>query len=304
MFPAPPPPEGGPPPCPRPSSPRRDRDSVGDPRVSTSLGSPSSLGVESSHDDSTPPPFGFGVESSCHDLTPPPPPFEVNSSWDDSTPLPSLWWVDSSRENLTPPPHSVAATPRVFLYSGGLAAPLIPFHSVGIGVHSGGLTPPRVPPYSPGFCSLPSPAASFFVPLFPPCPMAALRRRLVGRCGGDVPTVAPAGPHIPPLPSRPAFLCAPCRRRQRGVAVGGVWGGIKTWTAMGWGTQESNVGGPLGETVAGRSEIGKATSAAANEAGAGGRHRARPGVRERVAGRRFLRGGGARRGAVRPIEWP
>ena len=33
-----------------------------------------------------------------------------------------------------PPPHSMAAPPRFFLHSRGLAAPLLPFHSVGIGV--------------------------------------------------------------------------------------------------------------------------------------------------------------------------
>ena len=65
-----------------------------------------------------------------------------------------------------------------------------------------------------------------------------------------------------------------------------MWEGIKTWTAMGWGTQVSNMGELLGETAAGRSEIRKSTSAAANEAGAGGRHGERPGVRERVAGQR------------------
>ena len=41
--------------CPRPSSPRRDRDAVGAPRDLTTSGTPPSLGVDSSHDDSTPP---------------------------------------------------------------------------------------------------------------------------------------------------------------------------------------------------------------------------------------------------------
>ena len=74
------------PPRPRPSSPRWDRDTVGAPRVSTPLGTPYSLGVESSHDDSTPPPFVCGVELSCHDSTPLLPPLGVKLSWDDSTP--------------------------------------------------------------------------------------------------------------------------------------------------------------------------------------------------------------------------
>ena len=41
-----------------------------------------------------------------------------------------------------------------------------------------------------------------------------------------------------------------------------------------------------GGTAAGRSETRKATSAATDEAGSGGRHGARSGERERVAGRR------------------
>ena len=70
-------------PRPRPSYPSRDWDAVGAPRVLTPLDPPASLGVESSHDDSTPPPFVCGVESSCHDSTPPLPPSGVESSWDD-----------------------------------------------------------------------------------------------------------------------------------------------------------------------------------------------------------------------------
>ena len=93
-----------PPPRPRPSSPRRYRDAVGAPRVLSPLGPSSSLGVDLSHDDLTPPPFSFGVKSSCHDLTPPTPPLGVESSWDDSTPPPSPWRVESSRDNSTPPP--------------------------------------------------------------------------------------------------------------------------------------------------------------------------------------------------------
>ena len=69
-----------PPPRSCPSSPCWHWDAVGDPRVSTPLGPQSSLGVESSHDDSNPPPFAFGVESSYHDSTPPSPPLGVESS--------------------------------------------------------------------------------------------------------------------------------------------------------------------------------------------------------------------------------
>ena len=92
-----------PPPRPRPSSPRQDRDTVGDSRVLTPWGPPSSLGVESSHDELTPPPFVCGVESSCHDSTPPHPPLGVESSRDDSTPPPFPWRVESSGDNSTPP---------------------------------------------------------------------------------------------------------------------------------------------------------------------------------------------------------
>ena len=61
-----------PPPRPRPSFPRRDRDAVGAPMVSSPAGPPPSLGVKLSHDNSTPPPLCW-FDSSCHDLTPPPP---------------------------------------------------------------------------------------------------------------------------------------------------------------------------------------------------------------------------------------
>ena len=44
-----------PPPCPRPLSPLRDQEAVGDPRVLTPSGPQTSLGVDSSLDDSTPP---------------------------------------------------------------------------------------------------------------------------------------------------------------------------------------------------------------------------------------------------------
>ena len=53
--------------------PARIRTLWGDPRVSSPSGPLPSLGVESSHDDSTPLPFVCGVDSSCHDSTLPPP---------------------------------------------------------------------------------------------------------------------------------------------------------------------------------------------------------------------------------------
>ena len=73
-------------PIPRLSSPHRDRNTMGAPRVNTPLGSPFSLGIESSHDYSNPHRFDFGVKSSCHDSTPPTPLLGVKLSWDDATP--------------------------------------------------------------------------------------------------------------------------------------------------------------------------------------------------------------------------
>ena len=188
---------------PHPSYLRQDWDAVEAPRVLTPLGPLSSLGVESSHDYSTPPPFVCGVESSCHDSTPPPPPLRVQSSWDNSVAGRVI------QRRFDHPPHSVAAPPGVFFHSGDLAAPLLPFHSVGIGVHFGGLAAPRVSLHSPGFFPFPSPAASFFPKLLSPRPIAAPRLPPVGRRGGAFPAVAHAVPRISPLPSLPAFLHDP-----------------------------------------------------------------------------------------------
>ena len=68
--------------------------------------------------------------------------------------------------------------------------------------------------------------------------------------------------------------------------AGGAGGGSKIRTATAWGTQEIRAGEQPGVMTAGGSKTGKATSAADNKAGAGGRHGARYGVRERVARRR------------------
>ena len=57
-------------------------------------------------------------------------------------------------------------------------------------------------------------------------------------------------------------------------------------TATEWGTQESGSGEQLGFMTTGGSKTGKATSKFAGKPGAGGRHRASYGVRERAAGRR------------------
>ena len=67
--------------------------------------------------------------------------------------------------------------------------------------------------------------------------------------------------------------------------VGEAGGRSEIWTATAWGMQESGVGELPGFIAAGRSETGKATSVVADEAEAGGRHGARPGVRERFVGR-------------------
>ena len=79
-------------------------------------------------------------------------------------------------------------------------------------------------------------------------------------------------------------------------------------TATAWGTQGSGAGELPGDTATGRSKTRKATSVAADEAGAGGRHGARIGLRERVSDRREKPTGessgvGGRRGATRPMEW-
>ena len=60
-------------------------------------------------------------------------------------------------------------------------------------------------------------------------------------------------------------------------------GGSETRTLMAWRTHGSGAGKLPGVTPAGGSETRKATSAAANKKGSGGRHGARPGVRERAA---------------------
>ena len=63
-------------------------------------------------------------------------------------------------------------------------------------------------------------------------------------------------------------------------------GGWQDADGDGVGTQESGAEEPVESTSAGGSETRKATSAAADKAGAGGSHVARYGLRERVAGRR------------------
>ena len=67
-----------------------------------------------------------------------------------------------------------------------------------------------------------------------------------------------------------------------------AWGAgeiSKMWTAMARVPQGSGAGPLPGGTAAGKSNTREVTSAGADEAGEGVRHGARPGVRERVAGR-------------------
>ena len=111
----------------------------------------------SSHPMTTRIPLHLCVESSHHTMTQiPPRPLRVKSSWDNSTPPPALSVAGSFvRIRFDLPPHSVAAPPKVFLNSGGLAAPFLPLHYVRFGAHSRGLTAPRVSPHSPGFYPLP-----------------------------------------------------------------------------------------------------------------------------------------------------
>ena len=66
----------------------------------------------------------------------------------------------------------------------------------------------------------------------------------------------------------------------------GGGGGWQDADGDGVGTQESGAEEPVESTSAGGSKTRKATSAAADKAGAGGSHVARYGLRERVAGRR------------------
>ena len=58
-----------------------------------------------------------------------------------------------------------------------------------------------------------------------------------------------------------------------------------TWAATVWVTQESGAERLQGEVTAGRGDTGKAPSAAADKAGAQGRHRASPAQRGRSGGR-------------------
>ena len=74
--------------------------------------------------------------------------------------------------------------------------------------------------------------------------------------------------------------------RGRGTtAEGAEWDGATRMATTG-GTQDSSVGGLSGDVASGRGDTGKATSAAANKTGSGGRHGARPGIRGRTDGRR------------------
>ena len=90
------------------------------------------------------------------------------------------------------------APPGDFLHSGGLTSPLLPSHSVGLGVHSGGLTTPKVSPTPKGSAPSQTPLASFFRPLLVLCPMADPRPRLVVRRGGGFLAVNTAGLRIHP----------------------------------------------------------------------------------------------------------
>ena len=89
----------------------------------------------------------------------------------------------------------------------------------------------------------------------------------------------------------------------------GVGWDSKMRTATAGETQESDVEEVSGDMVASGSNTGKATSTAADEAGVGGRHWKKPGIRGMIAGRRENPSGkslgvGVTRGAARPSEWP
>ena len=169
----------------------------GAPRVSPPLGLPSSLGVESSHDELTPPPFVCGVESYCHDSTLPPLPLGVKSSWDDSTPPPSPWRVESSGDNLTPPPPLRGGPSRGFP---PLQRPRGPPPPIPLRGDRGPLRRPRGPqsfPPLPRVLPLPIPGGLPFFPLAHSKPHGGPASPPVVRCGGAFPVVAPTSPRIP-----------------------------------------------------------------------------------------------------------
>ena len=90
----------------------------------------------------------------------------------------ALWRLDFSA-------YYLAGSPWVFRHSRGLAPPPFVLHSWGLVGRSGGLAYPVVPPHSRGFSGRVFLPTSGSPPLRLPCPMAALRSRVIGgRRGG------------------------------------------------------------------------------------------------------------------------
>ena len=112
------------------------------------------------------------------------------------------------------PAHSVVAPPRVFP---PLRRPCGPPPRPPLQGTCVPLWRPRGPccrPALPRFCRPYFSAGLPFLSLRRPCPMAALRSRLVGGRRVGFPSVALAGPHTPMYRSRAAILHAPWRRCQ------------------------------------------------------------------------------------------
>ena len=109
---------------------------------------------------------------------------------------------------LDPPFHSLVDPPGVFLLSGGIAAPLLPLHSVGIGDHSGGLAAPRVTPHYPGVVT----SQPRRLPFSPPCCFCMPWNLSVSPLSAvpEVPFPPPLLPSLPPTRIPPAPLsCVP-----------------------------------------------------------------------------------------------
>ena len=93
------------------------------------------------------------------------------------------------------------------------------------------------------------------------------------------------------------------------MTAGGVEGGRETRTDTPWGTQDSGAGAIHGDARAGGGNTKKASSATADDAGARGRHGARPVQRGKMEAGGKIKAAkpqecGATTGAARTLEWP
>ena len=174
-----------PPPCPRPSSPHQNWEAVGAPGVLSPSGPRLLWGL--SHPMTTRLPLRFLLESIYPAMTRLPLPLCWGLSRPGTTRPPRPLRGRSSRpETIRPPSHSVAAPPRVFLHSGVLVATLLPFHSVGLGVHYRSLAAARFSSHSPGLCTFPTPGP-------PPLRSPHGHPPLIPLCGAWGPLQKPCG---------------------------------------------------------------------------------------------------------------